>query len=124
MERHIAVKKLTKLLGKNMGYQVNPKAPDADERAEVMTALGAITAEREEAEAKMKARRRAVLDGDAEYNLLLANYERLRLEADKLRSRSYGYRFTAGISNSLFFHVKAQGDSWEEVIAKIEEREC
>ena len=33
---------------------------------------------------------------------------------------AYHYRFTAGVMNSAFFVIKAQGDSWEEVIAKIQ----
>ena len=29
------------------------------------------------------------------------------------------YRFTVGTSNGMFFHIRAQGDSWEEVIEKV-----
>jgi hypothetical protein len=33
------------------------------------------------------------------------------------------YRFTVGIDKGLFFVVKAQGDSWEEVIEKVQGNE-
>lgn len=120
MERAVALKKLGKLLGKSLGYRVDPKAPDADEREEARTALKIMGAERDDLKSKMDARRQAILEGDAEYQSLRAAWTTAKDRADKLSWRTHHYRFTAGVMNSMFFMVKAQGDSWEEVIAKIE----
>jgi len=29
------------------------------------------------------------------------------------------YKITVGTTSDLFFHIKAQGDSWEDVIAQV-----
>lgn len=120
MRREDAVKKLGKLLGKNLGYRVDPRAPDADERQEAMAELKLVGANRDDLQARMQVRRRAILEADAEYQLLQGGYLEAKKYAESLASKSHHYRFTAGVSNGIFFMVKAQGDSWEEVIAKIE----
>jgi uncharacterized protein (DUF3084 family) len=119
MERAVAIKKLGKILGKSLGYQVDPKAPNRDEReaarAECMTAV----AERQDLKERMEVRRKVLLDADAEYQALKADYEKVRDRADLLGSISRRYRITVGTSSSMFFHVRAEGDSWEEVIGKL-----
>jgi len=42
-----------------------------------------------------------------------------RHKASALVSR---FRITVGMTSDLFFHVKAQGDSWEDVIAQLAQR--
>jgi hypothetical protein len=120
MERHIAIKKLTKLLGKNLGYRVDPKAPDADDRAEARARLKEVGAERDALREQVRKRCNALLAADEEYQRLKADFEAARKTCDELSSINIGYRFTAGVSRGPFFVIKAQGDSWEEVIAKVQ----
>jgi uncharacterized coiled-coil DUF342 family protein len=120
MERHIAIKKLTKLLGKNLGYRVDLKAPYKDERDEARAKLKEVGVEREALREKVRARCNALLAADEEYQRLKADMTVASKTWDELASKSRHYRFTAGVMNSAFFVVKAQGDSWEEVIDKIQ----
>lgn len=119
MERAVALKKLGKILGKNLGYRVDPKAPDHDDREEARAKLPAARELRKTLEEKMAARRNAILQADEEYQLLKMDHEAAKTICEKLFSICNHYRFTVGVSNSLFFTIRAQGDSWEEVIAKL-----
>jgi vacuolar-type H+-ATPase subunit I/STV1 len=121
MERHIAIKKLTKLLGKGLGYRVDPKAYDAEDRAnmKIQRAL------REELREAVRKRCNALLSADQEYQRLKAELNAANEAYERLSAINLSYRFTAGVSRGPFFVIKAQGDSWEEVIAKIaKEREA
>ena len=40
---------------------------------------------------------------------------------EELASEARHYRLTVGTSNGLFFSVKAQGDNWADVVAKVKE---
>ena len=119
MERSVAIKKLGKLLGKSLGYRVDPKAPDEDGRNEARAKLKVASEERNELSKQKDARMAELLQGDAEFQRLKAAYKEAYKRCDELSSISNHYRFTVGTSSSMFFHVKAQGDSWEEVIAKL-----
>lgn len=66
MNQAQALAKLGKVLGKNLGYRIDPKAPDAATRAGL-----------------------------------------------------YRHRVTVGVSQYGFFSVKAEGDNWDEVVAKV-----
>jgi hypothetical protein len=123
MERSVAVKKLSKLLGKSLGYRVDPKAPDQDDRDEARAKLPAATAKREDLSKRMEARRVAILQADTEYQQLKAEHAEAKKCCDELFGITCHYRFTVGVSNSMFFHIKAQGDSWEEIIAKLTEKQ-
>lgn len=120
MERATALHKLKTLLGKNLGYRVDPKAPNAEERATARAELAAAVKDRNWLENEMNERRRAILAADQAYQDLRAAYMDAKKRTDKLASMSHWFKFTVGVSNSIFFHVKAQGDSWEEVIANLE----
>lgn len=120
MERAVALKKLGKLLGKSMGYRVDPKAPDQDDRDEALAKLREERPVKKTLDQQMEARRAELLKGDAEYQRLKAEYTEVAKRCDELSYICNRYRFTAGTMGQLFFSVKAQGDSWEEVIAKIE----
>lgn len=120
MERAVAIKKLTKLLGKNLGYRVDPKAPDKDERAEAKAAMPAHNLLCEVLAKQREARLRQLLNNDAEFQQIKAEHERAKEQRAKVGSVLYDYRFTAGVSTGMFFVIKAQGDSWEEVIAKLQ----
>ena len=120
MERSVAIKKLGKLLGKRLGYRVDRDAPDAETRAAVRQQLPGLRAAERQVEAAMDARRAALLAADPEYQALAEAFKLARAgrraAAAVATSR---YRITVGISGAVFFHVKAQGDSWEDVIAKL-----
>ena len=123
MERATAIKKLGKLLGKPLGYRINPKAATADERAAAKAEQGAAVAARNQLERQKNERMRAVLVADQEYQSLNAAYKTAKKHADELSSMLYSYKFTVGVSNGVFFMVKAQGDSWEDVIHQVEEKQ-
>ena len=120
MIRAAAIKKLSKLLGKSLAYRVDPAAPTGDERREARAAYVAAEQKAAMLLAQKEARMKALLDADLEYQQIKAFHELAKKERDSIASRGHHYRFTVGTTDGLFFHVKAQGDSWEDVIAKVE----
>lgn len=119
MERTVAIKKLGKILGNKLGYRVNPKAPTRDEREAAKAAWPAVADARNKLKEKWEARRRAILEGDEEYQRLSAELKEVREKADLLQSIQHRHKITVGTSNGMFFTVRAEGDSWEEVIDKL-----
>lgn len=119
MERVVAMKKLGKMLGKSFGYRVDPKAPTAEERAAALQRLPALSAARQEAEKAMTDRKAAVLAADQEYQALVAAFRAAREAQGNAGSTARHFKITVGNSNGMFFHVKAEGDSWEDVIEKV-----
>jgi nucleotidyltransferase/DNA polymerase involved in DNA repair len=119
MERAVAIKKLGKLLGKKLGYRVNDKAPTQDEREVAKAAIPAAVEERDATKAKRDERYKSILEADAEYQGLLVAHRTARERVDKLFSITRHYKFTVGTCNGMFFHVQAEGDSWEEIIGKL-----
>lgn len=123
MDRAVAIKKLTKILGKSLGYRVDPKAPTQEEREVAREALKPAIAERENLKAQRDARRAAILAADAEYQNLCAAAKAASEKVDKLGSITRHYKMTVGTMSDIaglgVFSVKAEGDSWEEVIAKL-----
>lgn len=124
MERSVAIKKLGKILGKSLGYRVDPKAPDQDDRDDARAKLRETTPKREALSKQMDARRVEVLQADAEYQRLKAEHAEAKKNCDDLFSITHHYRFTVGTSNGMFFLVKAQGDSWDDVIEKLTEKQA
>jgi len=124
MERAVAIKKLGKILGKSLGYRVDPKAPDQDDRDVARAMMRNIGPKRDALRAAVEARLKAILQADAEYQRLKAELaDATKAYADMAEITSY-YRITVGTTSSTFFTVKAQGDSWEDVIAKLTKKEC
>ena len=123
MERAAAIKTLGKLLGKKLGYRVDAKAPTQEERAEARAALTQAIEERNKLVERRDARSRAILAADAEYQSLLTDARAARERTNKLSSVAHHYKITVGTSEGMFFLVKAQGDSWEEVIDKLTAKE-
>ena len=119
MERAVAIKKLGKILGKSLGYRVDLKAPDQDDRDEARAKMREVAPERDALKAAVEARREAILQADAEYQRLKAELKNASKTYADLAEITSHYRFTVGTSSSMFFTVRAQGDSWEEVIAKL-----
>ena len=64
----------------------------------------------------------AVLNVDQEYQTLRVAHQEARDQFEKLLSQSSHFKFTVGKHNGLFFEVLAQGDSWEDVIEKVQQR--
>lgn len=124
MERAVAIKKLGKILGKSLGYRVDTTAPTQDERGEAQAKLPAATVVMKSLNEQMDGRRSAILKADPEYQRLKVEYEAARKHRDKLLSITNHYKITVGVSNSLFFIIKAQGDSWEDVIGKLTEKQA
>lgn len=120
MERAVAVKKLGKLLGKKFGYRVDTSAPTQEERDEAKESSKVLLAAKNAAKEAMMSRREALLAADGEYQQLVAAWKAADVAYSKEYSKQHCFRFTVGTMDSMFFHVKAQGDSWEEVIEKIE----
>ena len=120
MERAVALKRVAKILGKNMGYRVDPKAPREAEREAARRELRVVSAEREASKTAMEDRRKAVLDADVEYQRLKAEHDALSKRYGDLQCKTSHFKITVGVSVAgLFFSVKAQGDTWEQVIAKL-----
>lgn len=123
MERAVAVKKLRKLLGKSFGYQIAKDAPTREEREAAKVELIAATKELDALRQKTEARRQDLLKADAQYQALIADCKIAQKRRDELLGKSHTYKFTVGTSNSLFFYVRAEGDSWEEVFEKLSKKE-
>jgi len=119
MERSVAIKKLSKLLGKDLSWQVNDKAPTREERAAAKAKLPTALEERKKLEARREERRKAILAADAEWQALHAAYEIASERTGKLSSITRSYKITVGTSDGPFFCVEAEGDSWEEIIDKV-----
>lgn len=120
MERSIAVKKLRAMLGKEFGYRINPKAPSREEREAAKEALPAARDLCTTLNEKKRARLEAVLAADAEYQTLKEQYTVALRDKDRIAGRSYGHKISVGKTvGNLFFMVKAEGDSWEEIFAKL-----
>jgi hypothetical protein len=122
MTRDQASKRLGKLFGKRALYRVVPGASNADEREAATTAQRELNALRREVEAKLAARREELLGADARYQEMAATLKRLRKEQNTLTGLQLSYRFTAGYEGMGFFHVEAQGDTWEEVFAILDRK--
>lgn len=120
MQRTVAIKKLGSLLGKDFGYRVDAQAPSAEERAAAREQAKALNQQWTEASKAEAERVKIILAADADYQRLRAEVIQLRKAKDNAWSQSRRYRFTVGKTVAgLFFSVMAEGDSWEDVIAKL-----
>lgn len=119
MERTVALKKVVKLLGKNVGWRVNPKAPSPEEREAAGAELPAAAAKKNDLLKRRDDRHAAILAADPEYQRLKIEAREAVDKVDELRSITLCHKITVGTTNGLFMTVKAEGDSWEEVIAKL-----
>lgn len=122
MERLVAVKKLRKLLGKNFGYEIHKNAPTPEARSDANAQLKEASSKREQISKRMEARRNAILAADTEYQTLLTEYGAARKRVDQLMSTAHHYKITVGTANKLFFHVRAEGDTWEEIFNKLKQK--
>jgi hypothetical protein len=120
MTRQEAIKKLGRIYGKKAGYRVADGAANADERAAASQALKELRALNRELDAQID-KRRAELLNVPDYNELLKTRSSIKQQMNTAMSVAASHKFTAGyVSGMGFFHVEAQGDTWEEIFAKIE----
>lgn len=120
MERTVALKKLRGLLGKKLGYRIDSKAPSPEERAAAKAELPTAIEERNKAKELRDTRYQTLLAGDTEYQSLFAAHKAARDRTDRLSGIIHRHKITVGTDEGFFFHVKAEGDSWEEVLAKLQ----
>jgi nucleotidyltransferase/DNA polymerase involved in DNA repair len=118
MERSIAIKKLEKLLGKKLAWRINPKAPDAEERQAAREALSTAIAERKALQEQRDARERELL-ADPEYQRLKAAAKAAAENVESISGITRRHKITVGTNEGIFFLVKAEGDSWEQIIEKL-----
>jgi hypothetical protein len=118
MNQQQALTKLKKVLGPKMGYQVNPKALKAEERAAASEQIRAVNQKKREVEAAMTARREELL-GDPAYQALKAELDALQKKGGALMGKAYTKPITVGVMGGVCFHVRADGDTWSEVVAKV-----
>lgn len=116
MNQAQAIAKCTKIIGKTFGYRVDPKALNAEERDVAKEKSRALMAQRQAAEKAMQDRRAEILKGDATYQTLKAEYEALKKAHEIASSGLYHKRITVGSVSSMFFSVRADGDTWAEVV--------
>lgn len=119
MQRIVAIKKLGKMLGKTFAYRIDPKAPTLEQRDEARQQLPALIAARQEAKDALDARRAELL-ADPQYCALLTALKAAREATERAHYVTRHYKITVGNSSGIFFHIRAEGDSWEEVIAKLQ----
>lgn len=124
MERAIAVKKLRALLGSKLGYRFDAGAPSKEERETARAELKEAAKMRDDLGSKLQVRRKQICDADPEYQAISAGLDIARKRLEKLNQIAYRHRVEVGTSSKLgifnCFHVAATGDSWEEVIAKVQ----
>lgn len=120
MERTVAVKRLHKMLGKEFAYRIDNKAPSKEERHEAREHVKEL-AERKTAAHNALVARREELFKDPEYQSLLAAWREADRTVSHNGSNLHRFRFTVGTSDRMFFHVKASGDSWEEIFDKLKQ---
>lgn len=116
------MKRLSKMFGSKFRYRVDPSAPSADERERTRTDLPALLKTREAAERAMRERQRVLLL-DPEFVQLEAEWKAARKAHAEAASALHHFKFTAGTLDGAggleFFRVHAQGDSWEDIFAKL-----
>jgi hypothetical protein len=113
-------KRLKKLYGDKAGWRVAESALRQEERASVLAALPAKREEKRRISEAMEARRKALLNADAEYAALRAQYEAVRAECDYDSGIVLSHRITVGKNLGWAFEVTGHGDNWAEAIRNAE----
>lgn len=119
MNKAQAIAKLSKVLGKNFGYRLDPKAKNADERAEAAARAKEVHARLKAVREAKEARCAAILAADAQYQQLSVDARLLSNEYDAQRYITLCAPITVGTTDGLFFSVRAEGDNWSEVVEKV-----
>src|SRR5262245_23909963 len=119
-----ALAKLRKILGPEMGYRINDKAPSADERAAVRAGFDDLQRIDAEAKAARDARLAELLAGDARYQELRAQATAADRALSNARGKLYAHRIVVGVRGAMFFSVKFEGDNWDDVVRKATAKEA
>lgn len=119
MDRQTAIKKLGKLLGKNLGYRVDQTAPKAEDREAAQAAIPDAIKKRDAARKAQEDRRIAILAADTEYQRLKEEAIAASETVSRLFTVTQHFKITVGTSSPMFFQIEAQGDSWESIIEII-----
>lgn len=127
MNIHEAWKVVTRIVGKNARYRKNPKALDAEGRAEAYERYLKLREESEQCKAKMEARREELLKNDSLYQGFKAEHTEASKRASEARGQSHAYKLTVGYSSNVagfgMFSVMAEGDNWADIVRKLEATE-
>lgn len=121
MNKAQAIAKLSKLLGKNMGYRINKGVLKPEDRPAVIAKAQALRAKRDVAREAKDARYR-VLMKDPEYVRLTAEHKAIEAEMQAASYQASQKAITVGVDGGMFFSVTAEGDNWQEVIDLVEKR--
>ena len=119
MNKTQAISRLSKMLGKQFAYRVDPKAPDEEMRQQIREAYKVAKAQADLAVATRKARYEELLKGDVLYQELKARASEAEKMAERAGAGLHRYRVTVGLDHGWAFSVKAEGDNWEEVVEKF-----
>ena len=114
-----ATKAIKRIIGKNGFLKHDPRAPDAAEREAAKARLPDLIAAQKVAEELAEARRREVLK-DPEYVALRDEAVRLRKERERTSGVARWFRVEACHSMGIGYSVKASGDTFAEVVEKLE----
>ena len=101
-----------------MGYRVSKTALDAEGREQARAEAALLRAQRDETEKALDFLRAQLL-ADPEYVALRTQLVQIKQQHDRAWGRSYHKRITVGIDGGMLFHVKAEGDNWQEVVAAL-----
>lgn len=119
MNQQQAIAAMKKLWGKNAAWRRNEDAPVGEAREAILATVPALR-EAERAAKAARDARRAELLRDPEYQRLVAEANAASKAADKAASCHHWRRVTVGYCSDVgglgFFHVKGQGDNWQEAI--------
>jgi hypothetical protein len=124
LTREQAIRKLKAIIGPRAMWRVSEGISSPEKRQRYHARTSTAEADRKAASAAMSARAAEVCAADAEYQRLKASYDEARKAASETRYRDdeSGYKFTVGKDAVYAFVVEAQGDTWEEVISKLEQQ--
>ena len=120
MNRTQAIAKLRPILGKSIAWRENDRALTAEARETALVAYQEAQVASASAKAARDERYKAILAGDAEYQRLKAAATEAYDACSKAGSVSRARRITVGTRSAVgglgFFHVRAEGDNWQEVV--------
>lgn len=122
MERKTALAKLRTRLGKGFAWRENKGWKPKEVREAALEANKVLKDEKLRLSTALDTLRKTLLQ-DPEYQNILAAYTAVRKQMNANTGVMLTKRFTVGTANSLFFHVAADGDSWEEVLAELDRKE-
>jgi hypothetical protein len=122
MERAVALKKLSRMLGKNVGYRVSASAPTREEREAAAAQAKPAREARDRASELVEARYKWLLENDAEYQRLKAAKGAAQEVVNKIHDTLRHRKITVGVANGMFNVIQAEGDSWEEIFEILEKK--